>query len=1108
MGGWHVGVWYKNLFWTWLLIGLALSASASAHEKRGGGRRPYFRIPANLHKTEYRLVFPNFPPADYSEKDSAKLSLTFEKQFDLKGLVLAWNGRTLFGNKVLAGHAVWVDGQPVLEIDLDALFLAEKRSFFRHVKECAKQNGRFEIWWNAPVRLVKGELSWSRGGDTQVLPVPPRVVLDQVAPAELINGGSEVAVAFHAMPEADTFECAVDQNKKFSPCQSPFFVKGLKRGMHSFSLRAKRGETVGGVTSFSMAFLGNSPKISLKKVEPAGYLVGGDTVTLAFADSVVSKKAREILCQIDNNQPAVCRSPFVAKGLAEGGHIVTIRAAKPDLFEAPVVYAFRVEMSRPVLTVTDRPAELSALTDAAFAFAADRSATFRCALDGAAPVACVSPWALSQLGEGIHDAVLVAVDEAGRESDPYAFQWRIDLTAPQFTFAPEPSRPVLSVGALSVSYSATEPLYHVSCDLNGVAMAGCDSPLRFSGLSDGSYRVRVTGQDSVGNVGQFSYDFSVDSQSPLVEVRRVEPSSSPTADAAATFEFGANEASVFTCALDAAEAVPCVSPVSYTDLSEGAHTVTIYAQDGAGNVSQAVASWVLDRSAPVVTLLEAIPADAVTASQSLSLSVLVTETADLFYQLDSGAELAFTSPLVVNDLIEGHHRLQVRARDLAGNVSVPLVYEWTVAMPALVSITEVANPGEVILAQSNAFSFSGSHAVEYRCRLDAGPVAPCVSPFAVANLADGDHVFSVRGVNIAGEEGVPATYAWRIEAPPAVVVVSGSVTDGAVVSDPSAQFSFSSNGDNFRCSLDGAAYAACTSPFSASNLSDGAHSFRVFAHNARGVAGVAAQVGWTVQTPAAIVTLGTAVPSQAVTRSATLSVSFTSTSQNNFCALDAGASVPCASPVAYDGLGNGPHSVRVYGVSVGGTVGASQVYSWNVDQVAPIVTIDSTNPATSPTAQVFMTITFHADETASFLCALDGAAPQACASPWTVTVSRDGQHAVAIWAVDAAGNQSVVPATHTWSVDRTFNCSNFAVTQVSRSSVMVSWQTTSPSTSVVRYGFGSNRNQTATGSSNVTQHSVLVSNLLTNTFYSALGQSTTPDGRSCQTSAIFFTTPP
>src|SRR5204862_1839812 len=112
-------------------------------------------------------------------------------------------------------------------------------------------------------------------------------------------------------------------------------------------------------------------------------------------------------------------------------------------------------------------------------------------------------------------------------------------------------------------------------------------------------------------------------------------------------------------------------------------------------------------------------------------------------------------------------------------------------------------------------------------------------------------------------------------------------------------FSFSSEaGASFQCALDGAAFAACSSPNSYTGVADGSHTFQVKATDAAGNTGAAASYTWTIDTvaPSASITSSPSDP----TNSTSASFSFSSEAGASFqCALDAAAFASCASPKSY-----------------------------------------------------------------------------------------------------------------------------------------------------------------------------------------------------------------
>jgi RNA polymerase sigma factor (sigma-70 family) len=152
---------------------------------------------------------------------------------------------------------------------------------------------------------------------------------------------------------------------------------------------------------------------------------------------------------------------------------------------------------------------------------------------------------------------------------------------------------------------------------------------------------------------------------------------------------------------------------------------------------------------------------------------------------------------------------------------------------------------------SAVFSFQASEAgATFSCRLDGAAFAPCVSPAVYHGLPVGAHSFAVRARDKAGNTGAAATADWKVVPPPDVTPPTTTIVS-ASVSGPSATFQFTSSetGSTFACSLDGAAYAGCTSPRAYSGLQPGDHAFAVRATDPAGNTGAPATHTWTIAPP-------------------------------------------------------------------------------------------------------------------------------------------------------------------------------------------------------------------------------------------------------------------
>jgi large repetitive protein len=174
------------------------------------------------------------------------------------------------------------------------------------------------------------------------------------------------------------------------------------------------------------------------------------------------------------------------------------------------------------------------------------------------------------------------------------------------------------------------------------------------------------------------------------------------------------------------------------------------------------------------------------------------------------------------------------------------------------------------------FEFEGSDdqtsllLLRFECRLDSQQSAAwsaCSSPRQYTGLGAGSHTFDVRAFDQAGNvDSTPASFAWTIvvEEPPDTTPPETTITS-ATTSGMSASFSFVANepGSTFECSLDGTAFAACTSPKAYSGLAVGGHGFRVRATDGAGnVDATPAEYTWTIGScTATTVTVGAAADS-------------------------------------------------------------------------------------------------------------------------------------------------------------------------------------------------------------------------------------------------------
>jgi hypothetical protein len=428
----------------------------------------------------------------------------------------------------------------------------------------------------------------------------------------------------------------------------------------------------------------------------------------------------------------------------------------------------------------------------------------------------------------------------------------------------------------------------------------------------------------------------------------------PPADSnndSASFSFTADEADVkFECSLDVAPFATCTSPKQYTGLADGSHTFQLRATDAAGSSDPEPPSstWNVDTVAPDTTI-DTGPQGASTLD-SASFTFSSTETRATFEcSLDGAAFGACTSPAEYTGLADGSHKFHVRAVDASGNIDAsPAERDWVITTtvadttPPQVTMTDPAEGALVHGSVTLSAAAVDNVAVDHVDFLVNGTVVASdgTAPYSVTwdsgTVADGSATISAVAVDTSSNAASSAARNVSIDnTAPDTAVDSGP--QGAI-SSSSATFAFSSDdvAAGFECSLDGAAYAGCTSPQQYTGLADGSHTFNVRASdNAGNMDASPATRTWTADTVAPDTAITSGPTGAVVSRSATFSFSSGESGATFQCSLDTAAWADCPSSKQYTGLTDGDHTLQVRAKDAAGNIDASPaVRTWTVQPVA------------------------------------------------------------------------------------------------------------------------------------------------------------------------------
>ena len=868
-----------------------------------------------------------------------------------------------------------------------------------------------------------------------------------------------------------SFECRIDAGA-WGACTSPREYTGLSQGSHTFDVKAtdQAGNVDATPATYTWTVDTGAPDTTIG-TKPAA-LANSANAKFEFTGNDGSGSGiASFECRIDAGAWAACTSPREYTGLSQSAHTFDVKAIDKagNTDATPATYNWQIDLTAPAVTIDSlSKALLKAGETSDLTWHADENGSFELRVGGAdctagtvvasgsystKPAQHVSNVTAAQLAEGANTLRLCVTDAAGNRGSATTTLSK-DTGAPDTTIGAKPAA-LANTAIANFTFSGNDGtgsgIASFECRIDSGSWGACTSPREYTSLAEAAHTFEVKAIDQAGNVDATpaTYSWTVDSKAPdtTIDTKPAVFANSTTAN----FTFSGSDTSgsgvaSFQCRRDSSEAAdwqPCVSPLNYTSLAEGAHSFEVRAIDQAGNVdaTPATFTWTVDSKAPE-TQIDTKPASLVkvtTANFTFSGNDGTgSGIASFECRIDSGAWGVCTSPREYTSLAEGAHTFDVKAIDKAGNADAsPATFTWTVDSKAPETQIDT-KPASLVKVTTANFTFSGndgtgSGIASFECRRDGGAWAACTSPREYTGLAEGAHTFEVKAIDTAGNvDATPATYDWTVDSQAPDTTIG--IKPAALANSANAKFEFTGNDGtgsgiaSFECRLDSGSWVACTSPREYTGLSQGAHSFEVKAIDQAGnVDATPATYGWTVDTAAPDTTIGTKPAALANSSTANFTFSGNDGSGSGIasfeCRIDAGAWGACTSPREYTSLAEGAHTFDVKAIDQAGNVDATPAsFSWTVDSKAPETQID-TKPAalgTSTTAN----FTFSGSDSggsgiASFECRRDGGAWATCTSPQQYSALPDGAHTFEVKAIDQAGNVDSSPASFNWTIDTT-----------------------------------------------------------------------------------------
>ena len=624
--------------------------------------------------------------------------------------------------------------------------------------------------------------------------------------------------------------------------------------------------------------------------------------------------------------------------------------------------------------------------------------------------------------DGEYTVSVYAEDAAGNKSESVAVSWTLDTVAPDgLAINGTPAQGATTANsAVSLTASATD-VHAITYrwTFNGVASEG--TALNAT-AKEGLNTASVVAVDAAGNAcAAVTRTWTLDTIKPTTPVISGTPSNGMVVNSSAIDLVAASEdATTVTYHWTFGEETAVVTNFTGTASEDGAYTISVYAEDAAGNKSDAASiAWTLDSTAPTEPEISGKPAT-ITNVKNFTLSASSTDATALVYTWTFNGAVS-TGPSLSGTAVEGENIVRVYATDAGGNVSPTNSYSWTLDTTAPTEPQVVGAPAEVTNLKTFTLTASGTtDAHEFTYNWIFGGQTAVGETFDVTTVNDGDYEVKVYAVDAAGNSSTTNTVAWTLDTTaPSTPIAAG--LPGAITNVKTFTLTASGTTDTHEFTYNWifGEQTAVGETFAVVTEDDGEYEVFVYALDAAGNSSETNSVAWTLDTTAPSKPTIAGLPG-ALTKVKT----FTLTASGSTDAHDItyrwtfGGANSTGAELNVTTVSDGDYTASVVAVDAAGNVSEAAAVSWTLDATAPTEPQVSGAPGAITNVKTFTLTASGTTDAHEFAYNWIFGEETATGETFDVETESEGDYEVLVYALDAAGNSSTTN-TVAWTLDTT-----------------------------------------------------------------------------------------
>jgi len=250
---------------------------------------------------------------------------------------------------------------------------------------------------------------------------------------------------------------------------------------------------------------------------------------------------------------------------------------------SPILYDLTVHsLQPPAISIQSPENKTYTISHVPLKFTVDQTTSWiGYSLDGQANVTITGNTTLSDLSDGSHHLIVYANDTFGNMGQS-TVNFAVDTLLPIVTVV-SPENKTYEVDDVPLEFTVSESTSWLGYSLDDQADITITGNTTLKALADGTHSLTVSAKDKAGNTGlsDMVY-FTTDTTTPSISIVSLENKTYETTDI--SIEFTIDEpVSWIAYSLDGQANVTITGNTTLTGLSDGSHSLIVYARDTAGN---------------------------------------------------------------------------------------------------------------------------------------------------------------------------------------------------------------------------------------------------------------------------------------------------------------------------------------------------------------------------------------------------------------------------------------------------------------------------------------------------------------------------------------------